>query len=78
MEGVTEILRWEGYVGFAEVYLKKCNGELESEESESESEESEPEESESKKSESNNEIDKELYVELVKLDTRLGLQTFTI
>ena len=26
----------------------------------------------------NNEIDKELYAELVKLDTRLGLQTITI
>ena len=31
-----------------------------------------------KESESNNEIDKELYAELVKLDTRLGLQTITI
>ena len=72
----SEILREEDYVGFAEVYLKKCNEELESEESESE--ESEPEESESKKSESNNEIDKELYAELVKLDTRLGLQSIKI
>ena len=52
----SEILLEEDYVGFAEVYLKKCNEE----------------------SESNNEIDKELYAELVKLDTRLGLQTITI
>ena len=31
-----------------------------------------------KESKPDNEIDKELYAELVKLDTRLGLQTFTI
>ena len=31
-----------------------------------------------KESKPNNEIDKELYAELVKLDTRLGLQTITI
>ena len=31
-----------------------------------------------KESKPNNEIDNELYAELVKLDTRLGLQTITI
>ena len=44
----------EDYVGFADMYRKKC--------------ESKP----------NNEIDKKLYAELVKLDTRLGLQTIPI
>ena len=58
MEQVEEfkIPEWEDYVGFADMYIKKCE------------EESKP----------NNEIDKELYAELVKLDTRLGLQTITI
>ena len=46
--------QFNDYVGFADIYRKKC--------------ESKP----------NNEIDKELYAELVKLDTRLGLQTITI
>ena len=46
----------EDYVGFADIYRKKCD----------------------KESKPNNEIDKELYAELVKLDTRLGLQTITI
>ena len=32
----------------------------------------------SEETQSNNEIDKELHAELVKLDTRLGLQTITI
>ena len=47
---------WEDYVGFADIYRKRCD----------------------KESKPNNEIDKELYAELVKLDTRLGLQTITI
>ena len=52
----SEILRGEDYVGFADIYRKRCD----------------------KESKPNNEIDKELYAELVKLDTRLGLQTITI
>ena len=38
------------YVGFAEVYLERCD----------------------KESKSDDEIDKEIYTKLVKLDTRLG------
>ena len=45
-----ESLRKKDYVGFAEVYLKRCDEE----------------------SKSNDEIDKEIYSKLVKLDTRLG------
>ena len=45
-----ESLRKKGYVGFAEVYLKRCD----------------------KESKSDDEIDKEIYTKLVKLDTRLG------
>ena len=51
-----KIPRWEDYVGFADIYRKKCD----------------------KESKPNNEIDKDFYAELVKLDTRLGLQTITI
>ena len=66
---------WEDYVGFADIYRKECK-------------------KESKRGATslakkmfrlvrrtlnrNNEIDKELYAELVKLDTRLGLKTITI
>ena len=49
----SKILRSEGYVGFADIYRKKCD----------------------KESKPNDEIDKKLYAELVKLDTRLGLPT---
>ena len=44
-----------GYVGFADIYRKKCY----------------------KESKPNKKIDKELYVELAKLDIRLGLQIIT-
>ena len=50
MEEVPENLRRGPYVGFADMYRKKCK----------------------KESKPNNEIDNELYAELVKLDTRLG------
>jgi len=56
VEEVPEFLRRGPYVGFADMYRKKCK----------------------KESKPNNEIDKELYAELVKLDTRLGLQTITV
>ena len=55
MEEFKDYFR-EGYVGFADIYRKKCK----------------------KESKPNNEIDEELYAELVKLDTRLGLQSITI
>ena len=45
-----ESLRKLNYVGFAEVYLERCD----------------------KESKSDDEIDKEIYTKLVKLDTRLG------
>ena len=48
------------YYGFAGLYLKKCN------------EDSFVEESKSEESASNNELDEELYADLVKLDTRFG------
>ena len=59
MEQVEEFKNyyyWEDYVGFGDIYRKKCE----------------------KESKPNNEIDKELYAELVKLDTRLGLQSIKI
>jgi len=55
VEEFKDYYRWD-YVGFADIYRKKCE----------------------KESKPNNEIDKELYAELVKLDTRLELKTITI
>ena len=60
MEEFENYELWNGrrgdYVGFADIYRKKCD----------------------KESMPNNETDKELYTELVKLDTKLGLQSIKI
>ena len=56
MEEFKNYYYWEDYVGFGDIYRKKCE----------------------KESKPNNEIDKELYAELVKLDAKLGLQSIKI